>query len=169
MRKNFKYRIGIIGIGYVGLPLAINLSKYYKVIGYDKDYERIQNLNKGFDKNLDFNSKSLKSKNLIFTENYSDLKKCNIFMITLPTPVDNKGKPDISLIINATKNLAKILKKKDLVIYESTFYPGTIDDELTPILEKKSKLIYKKDFYIGYSPERINPGDKTHTLENVKK
>ena len=169
MKKNFKYKIGIIGIGYVGLPLAINFSKYFEVFGYDKDFNRIENLNKGIDKNLDFKRTSLKSKKLFFTNNYSDLKKCNVYIITLPTPVDKKGKPDLTLIINATKKLAGILKKKDLVIYESTFYPGTIDDELIPILQKLSKLRYKNDFYVGYSPERINPGDKIHTLENITK
>ena len=169
MKKNFKYKIGIIGIGYVGLPLAINFSKYFNVLGYDKDLNRIKDLNKGIDKNLDFKSTRLKSKQLFFTNDYSDLKKCNVYIITLPTPVDKKGKPDLSLIINATKKLAGILKKKDLVIYESTFYPGTIDDELIPILQKISKLRYKNEFYVGYSPERINPGDKIHTLENIIK
>ena len=110
LEKNFKYKIGIIGIRYVGLPLAINFSKYFKVFGYDKDLNRIKNLNKGIDKNLDFKSTRLKSKKLFFTNDYSDLRKCNVYIITLPTPVDKK--PDLSLIINATKKLAGILKKR---------------------------------------------------------
>lgn len=168
LKKNFKKIIGVIGIGYVGLPLAINLSKYFKVISFDTNKKRVEELNRGIDRNLEFNKKQLSLKKIKYTNNYVDLKICNIFIITLPTPL-NKKKPDISLVLEATKKLAGILKINDMVIYESTFYPGTVDDQLIPILEKFSKLKYKKDFFIGYSPERINPGDKVHTFKNVKK
>ncbi len=169
LKKNSKKNIAIIGIGYVGLPLAKNLAKYYAVNAFDTNKYRITELKKGIDRNLEFKKKELLSKNLKFTNSFSDIKNCNIYIITLPTPINKKKIPDISLVIKATSNLAKIIKKKDLIIYESTFYPGTIEDELMPILEKHSKLKYNKDFFIGYSPERINPGEKIHTLENVKK
>lgn len=169
LKKNFKKKIAIIGVGYVGLPLAKSLSKYYRVNAFDTNKFRIKELKKGIDRNLEFKKKELLNKNLKFTSLFFEIKDCNVYIITLPTPIDKKKIPDISLVINATSNLAKIIKKNDLIIYESTFYPGTIEEELIPILEKNSKLKYNKDFFIGYSPERINPGEKTHTLENVKK
>ena len=169
LKKNSKLNICVIGVGYVGLPLATNLCKFFSVLAYDKDYSRIKELQKGYDRNLEFNSKKLRSKKLKFTNNFRDINKSNVYIVTLPTPLYKNKTPDISLVVNLTKNLAKIIKKNDLIIYESTFYPGTINDELIPILEKKSKLSYKKDFFVGYSPERINPGDKVHTIENVKK
>ena len=169
LKKNFSKEIAIIGIGYVGLPLARSFSNYFSVKAFDKDERRIKELQKGIDSNLDIKPKDLKNKNLSFTYEYDDIKNCNVYILTLPTPINKKRLPDITLVENATKDLAKILKKKDLIIYESTFYPGTIEDKLIPILEKNSKLLYNKDFFIGYSPERINPGEKIHTLENVKK
>ena len=169
LRKNFKKEIGIIGVGYVGLPLAINLSKFFNVTAFDKDKNRIIELTKGQDKNNEHLSKELIKKNLIFTNEYSKLKNCSTFIITLPTPLNKKKLPDISLVINATKDLAKIIKKQNLIIYESTFYPGTVDDYLIPLLEKYSKLKCNEDFFVGYSPERINPGDKIHTFSNVTK
>ena len=169
LKKNFSKEIAIIGIGYVGLPLARSFSNYFSVKAFDKDERRIKELQKGIDSNLDIKPKDLKNKNLLFTYEYDDIKNCNVYILTLPTPINKKRLPDITLVENATKDLAKILKKKDLIIYESTFYPGTIEDKLIPILEKNSKLLYNKDFFIGYSPERINPGEKIHTLENVKK
>jgi UDP-N-acetyl-D-galactosamine dehydrogenase len=169
LKKNFKKKIAIIGVGYVGLPLAKSLSKYYRVNAFDTNKFRIKELKKGIDRNLEFKKKELLNKNLKFTSLFFEIKDCNVYIITLPTPIDKKKIPDISLVINATSNLAKIIKKNDLIIYESTFYPGTIEEELIPILEKYSKLKYNKDFFIGYSPERINPGEKIHTLENVKK
>ena len=169
LKKNSKKNIAIIGIGYVGLPLAKNLAKHYVVNAFDTNKDRVTELKKGIDRNLEFKKKELLRKDLKFTNSFSDIKNCNTYIITLPTPLNKKRIPDISLVINATSNLAKIIKKKDLIIYESTFYPGTIEEELIPILEKHSKLKYNKDFFIGYSPERINPGEKIHTLENVKK
>jgi UDP-N-acetyl-D-galactosamine dehydrogenase len=169
LKKNFSKEIAIIGVGYVGLPLAKSFAKYFRVKAFDKDEQRIRELQKGIDRNLDIKLKDLKNNNLLFTCKYDDIKNCNVYILTLPTPINKKRLPNITLVENATKDLAKILKKKDLIIYESTFYPGTIEDKLIPILEKNSKLIYNKDFFIGYSPERINPGEKIHTLENVKK
>ena len=169
MRKNFKKKIGVIGVGYVGLPLAINLSKFFNVTAFDKDKNRVIELNKGQDQNNEHSRKELKKKKLLFTNEYRKLKNCSTFIITLPTPLNKKKLPDISLVINATKDLAKIIKKENLIIYESTFYPGTVDDYLIPILEKYSKLKCNKDFFVGYSPERINPGDKKHTFSNVTK
>lgn len=169
VRKNFKKKIAVIGVGYVGLPLAINLSKFFKVIAFDRDKKRILDLIKGNDKNKEHSKKELINKNLFFVNDKNNIKDCNVFIITLPTPLNKKKLPDISLVIKATKDLAKIIKKKDLIIYESTFYPGTIDNELIPILEKYSKLKCNIDFFIGYSPERINPGDKINTFSNVTK
>ena len=169
LRKNFKKEIGIIGVGYVGLPLAINLSKFFNVTAFDKDKNRVIELTKGQDKNNEHSRKELTKKKLLFTNEYRKLKNCSTFIITLPTPLNKKKLPDISLVINATKDLAKIIKKENLIIYESTFYPGTVDDYLIPILEKYSKLKCNKDFFVGYSPERINPGDKKHTFSNVTK
>ena len=169
VRKNSEKKIGIIGVGYVGLPLAINLSKSFNVIAFDKDKNRISELINGNDKNNEYSKKQLKKKNLIFSNEYKKLIECNTFIITLPTPLNKKKLPDISLVIKATKALAKIIKKENLIIYESTFYPGTVDDHLIPILEKYSRLKCNEDFFVGYSPERINPGDKIHTFSNVTK
>ena len=165
-----KLKIAIVGLGYVGLPLALEFSKKKKVIGFDISNKRIRELNAGIDCNLEFTSKELKiSKKLIFTKKIDDLKSCNCFILTVPTPVDKFKKPDLKLLFSATKLIAKILKKNDLVIYESTVYPGCIEEECVPILEKFSKLTYNNEFFCGYSPERINPGDKHHTISNIKK
>ena len=169
LKKNFKKTIGVIGVGYVGLPLIINLSKYFDVIAYDKNELRIIELKKGVDKNKEFKSKELKKKRILYTDNYEELNSCNVFILTLPTPINKKKVPDISIVLNATNELAKIIKKKDIIIFESTFYPGTVDDHLIPILEKYSGLKSNLDFFVGYSSERINPGDKIHTFENVVK
>ncbi len=169
VRKNFNQIIGIIGVGYVGLPLAVNFSKFFKTFAYDNNKIRIKELKKLNDRNLDFNKKDLSKKNLNFTNDYRLLKNCNTYIVTLPTPLNKKNLPDLSLVIEAVKKLSKIIKKKDFVIFESTFYPGTVEEILIPILERNSNLEYKIDFDVGYSPERINPGDKKHKLENIKK
>lgn len=169
LKKNFKTKIAIIGVGYVGLPLAKHLSKFFLVKAYDIEKSRIKELNKGIDRNLDFKKKELKNKNLTFTHNYEEIKNSNVFIITLPTPINKRRIPDISLVIKATEKLCKVIKKNDLIIYESTFYPGTIEDKIIPILEKNSKFKLNQDFFIGYSPERINPGEKIHTINKVKK
>ena len=163
-------KLAIIGLGYVGLPLALEFSKKKNVVGFDINKKRIKDLNSGFDKNLEFNKKQLHSiKHLRFTSNIEDLKSANCFIITVPTPIDELKKPDLKPIFKASKIIGKILKKKDLVIYESTVYPGCIEEECVQILEKFSKLNFNQDFFCGYSPERINPGDKLNTISKIKK
>ena len=169
LKKNFREIIGIIGVGYVGLPLALNFAKFFKTIAYDNDKKRISELISGKDRNLDFNKKQLSKKNLNFIDDQRLLKNCNNFIITLPTPLNKKDKPDLKMVLEAVKKLSKIIKKKDFIVFESTFYPGTVEKILIPIIEKNSKLKCGTDFHVGYSPERINPGDKKHNLENIKK
>lgn len=161
-------KIAIIGLGYVGLPLAIEFGKKYFTIGYDIDTKRVQSLKNYKDSNeqiTDFTE----SKMLYFTHDEKKLKKANIYIITVPTPVDSYKKPDISLLLSATKCVAKYLKQQDIVIYESTTYPTCTRKECIPLLEKISSLKLNQDFFVGYSPERINPGDTTHTLTNITK
>ena len=168
-KKNFKFTIGIIGVGYVGLPLAVNFSNHFNTISYDNNRNRINELKNRKDRNLHFNSSSLSKNKLKFTSNHKELKQCNVYIVTLPTPINHNNLPDLRMVKSASVGISKILKKNDFVIFESTFYPGTVEDLLIPILEKKSNLKYKKDFHVGYSPERINPGDKKHTLVNIRK
>ena len=166
--KNIK--LAIIGLGYVGLPLALEFAKKRKVICFDTNKDRILELNSGEDKNLEFKKKELKSLNKInFTNNIDSLKFANCFIIAVPTPVDDLKKPNFKPLLNASKMIGKIIKKGDLVIYESTVYPGCTEEKCVPVLEKFSGLKFNKDFFCGYSPERINPGDKKHKISNVKK
>jgi UDP-N-acetyl-D-galactosamine dehydrogenase len=166
--KNLK--LAIIGLGYVGLPLALEFAKKRTVVGYDKNKTRVNNLNLGVDKNLEFTKDKIKSsKQLKFTYNNKDLRSANCYIVTVPTPIDELKKPDLEPLFSASEMIGKILKKKDLVIYESTVYPGCIEEECVPILEKFSRLKFNNDFFCGYSPERINPGDKERTLSNIKK
>jgi UDP-N-acetyl-D-galactosamine dehydrogenase len=169
-----KNKIAIIGLGYVGLPLAIEFSKKYQVVAYDKNYNRISELQNGYDRTKETNK--INTRLIKFTQNSKDIKNCNIYIVTVPTPVDKKNIPDLSMIKDASKIVGKYLKKNNLVIYESTVYPGATNEISIPILEKKSKFFchndrYKKKNYFlcGYSPERINPGDKQKTLKRVKK
>tara|TARA_B100001093_G_scaffold516416_1_gene595136 strand:- start:6507 stop:7787 length:1281 start_codon:yes stop_codon:yes gene_type:complete len=163
-------KLGIIGLGYVGLPLALEFSKNRKVIGFDLKKKRIKELNSGIDKNLESSKEELQnSKKLNFTNNEKDLKYANCFIITVPTPIDELKKPDLQPLLKATEMIGKIIKKGDLIIYESTVYPGCTEEVCVPILEKFSNLKFNKDFFCGYSPERINPGDKKHTISNIKK
>lgn len=164
-----KKKIGIVGLGYVGLPLALEFSKFFQVIGYDKDKKRVNELKKNFDKNSDLTSDQLKKANIFFSNNLKNIKNCNIFIITLPTPINKNYNPDLSMIINATKDISKYIKRNDIIIYESTFFPGTVENICVPIIEKNTKLKYNLDFYCGYSPERINPGDKKNKLTSIKK
>ena len=157
-------------MGYVGLPLAISFSKYYKVFGFDLNKYRINNLQKGYDETLEVNKANIiKSKNLTFTKNLKDLKKCNCHIVTVPTPIDRFNKPDFRNLISASRMIGKILKKNDTIIYESTVYPGATEEICVPILEKNSNLKFNVDFFVGYSPERMNPGDKKHNVENIIK
>ena len=162
-----EYKIAIIGLGYVGLPLALAFAKHYKVVGYDVNAERVGQLNKGVDANLDVELEV--NSNLIFSNNENDLKKSNIYIITVPTPVDKDNVPDLTSLKSASELVANSLQKGDIVIYESTVYPGVTEDICVPILAKISGLSYNHEFYCGYSPERISPGAEKYTLENVVK
>jgi len=165
-----KIRLAIVGLGYVGLPLALEFAKKIKVIGFDIEKKRIKELKIGIDKNLEQKKKDLKNnKNLYLTSNERDLKSQNCFILAIPTPVNQLKKPDLKSLLGACKIVAKNLKKGDLVIFESTVYPGCTEEQCVPILEKISKLAYNKDFFCGYSPERINPGDKKYNISNIKK
>ena len=168
--KKKKNKIAIIGIGYVGLPLAIEFSKKYNVVGFDLNKNRIRDLKNSIDKNLEFTSKQLsKLTDLRFSYSQKDIEDCNIYIISIPTPIDNHKKPDLKNLKKTNELIGSLLKKQDIVIYESTVYPGLTEEFCVPLLEKASGLKFNKDFFCGYSPERINPGDKTHTLANVKK
>ena len=170
MNKNNLNGIAIIGLGYVGLPLAIEFGKIRNVIGYDIKPKRIQNLKKKIDTTKEVKSIDIyKSKFLSFTNDISDIKKCSTYIITVPTPIDSKFKPNLSFIKNAAKDVSKILKINDLVILESTVYPGTTEEILVPTLEKYSKLKFNSTFFVGYSPERVNPGDKINKISNIVK
>jgi UDP-N-acetyl-D-galactosamine dehydrogenase len=170
INKILKKKIAIIGLGYVGLPLALAFGKKYHVLGYDLNKKRINELKKKIDKNLEIKKKEfIKSKFIQFTNFEKDLRGYDIFIITVPTPVTKNKKPNLRLLIKATKTVAKVIKKKDIIIYESTVYPGTTEEICLPIIERISKLKVNSDFFLGYSPERINPGDKKHTLENITK
>ena len=162
-----EYKISIIGLGYVGLPLALAFSEYYKVVGYDINEKRILDLSKGIDNNFDVAVKV--NSNLIFSYDKSDLKESNIYIITVPTPVDDKNVPDLSFLKLASEVVANFLKEDDIVIYESTVYPGVTEDFCVPILAKISGLPYNVGFYCGYSPERISPGAVEYNLQNVVK
>jgi UDP-N-acetyl-D-galactosamine dehydrogenase len=168
---NFKkINISIIGMGYVGLPLAIAFAKKKKVIGFDINRKRINDLKKGIDKTFEISKSQLhQSKKLTFSSNLDDLKKSNCYIVTVPTPVDKSNNPDFSFLISASNMVASVLKKNDVVIYESTVYPGATEEICVPSLEKNSSLKYNKDFFVGYSPERINPGDRKHTIKNIVK
>jgi UDP-N-acetyl-D-galactosamine dehydrogenase len=161
-------KICIIGLGYVGLPLYIEFSRKYNIIGYDTNLSRVNQLKNAIDANNEFNDE-LKHSELNFTNRLEDIHSCNIFIITVPTPINEDKSPDISYLKTSFSELGNFLKKDDLVILESTVYPGCSEEICIPILEKKSKLKLNRDFYFGYSPERINPGDKTYTLTTIKK
>ncbi len=166
-----KEKICIIGLGYVGLPLSYAFSsKGFQVVGYDNSKNRIKDLKKSFDKNGEFSKKELiDRKSLIFSNNTQDIKSSNIYIVTVPTPVKKNKTPNLNPLLKATKTISKCLRINDIVIYESTVYPGCTEEECVPVLEKYSKLKYNKDFYCGYSPERINPGDKKRKLEDIIK
>lgn len=166
--RQFEFNVGIIGLGYVGLPLACLFAKKYNTVGYDINPAKIKDL-----ENLNTSDKKILSKalsqGLTLTSDIKDIKNCNIYIIAVPTPVSNDNMPDVSCVHSATKEVAGILKKGDIVIYESTVYPGLTEEVCAPMLQKISGLIYNEDFYVGFSPERINPGDTVHTIENITK
>jgi UDP-N-acetyl-D-glucosamine/UDP-N-acetyl-D-galactosamine dehydrogenase len=163
-------KLAVIGLGYVGLPLALEFSKKRKVIGFDTQERRIKDLQSGIDKNLEVTKKELyEAKKLSITNDIQKLKTTNCYIVAVPTPIDKNKIPDLKLLFLASETVGKILKKGDIVIYESTVYPGCVEEDCVPILEKCSGLKFNIDFFCGYSPERINPGDKEHRIANIKK
>ena len=174
---NRNYKIAIIGLGYVGLPLAVEFSKKFEVTGFDINENRIKELQSGEDRTKEISKDDLKyclslsneSIGLTLSSNIDCLKDCNVFIVTVPTPITKFKTPDLSPLLSATKLVGDVLKKGDIVIYESTVYPGCTEEDCVPILEKESGLKFNKDFFCGYSPERINPGDKKNTLTTIKK
>ncbi len=167
-----KTKIAVIGLGYVGLPLARLFSTKFQTIGYDFNSQRVRELNEGHDKTLEVDDTTLQGalKNgFRCTDDITDIVSCNFYVVAVPTPVDVNNRPDLTPLQEASKTVGKIISKGDVVVYESTVYPGVTEEECLPIIEKISGLRYNKDFYAGYSPERINPGDKTHTVEHIKK
>lgn len=174
------YKIAVIGQGYVGLPLSLEFSNHFPVLGFDINVERIDQLNNGVDITLEADIKKLDESLKKYSDSNGDtgyrgtnelneISDCNIFIVTVPTPVDKYNAPDLGLLISASRMLGEIIKKGDIVIFESTVFPGCTEEECVPVLEKYSKLKFNKDFFVGYSPERINPGDKMNTLTSVKK
>lgn len=163
-------KIGIIGLGYVGLPLAIEFSKKFPVVGFDINASRILDLQNGIDITNEVEKSNLtKSKNITFSSEISALENCNFYIVTVPTPITKNKKPDLGPLLSASQIIAKLLKRGDVIVYESTVYPGATEEDCVPILEKISGFSLNKDFHVGYSPERINPGDKSHRLPNIKK
>jgi len=170
MLKIDDMKLAVIGLGYVGLPLAVEFGKKLSVVGFDIVPERIKDLKVGKDSTLEVEPELLKqATKLSFTSDLNNIKDCNIFIITVPTPIDTHKRPDLTPLIKASQSLGKVLKKDDIVIYESTVYPGATEEKCIPVLEKVSGLKYNIDFFAGYSPERINPGDKEHRVTNILK
>jgi UDP-N-acetyl-D-galactosamine dehydrogenase len=178
--ENTQFKIAVIGLGYVGLPLAVEFSKYYPVLGFDINKKRVGELQEHHDITLEVDGELLDqvtvdgvpamgSKGLYCTYTMEDISECNVYIVTVPTPVDKNNRPDLTPLYKASESVGKVLKKGDYVVYESTVYPGVTEDECVPVLERVSGLKFNVDFYCGYSPERINPGDKLHTVSKIKK
>ena len=162
--------IAVIGLGYVGFPLAVEFGKLYPTLGFDIDQARIAELQRGFDRTQEVSEAQLATAvSLRFSSQAEDLRLCNTFIVTVPTPIDHFKKPDLSPLVKASEMIGRVLKKGDVVIYESTVYPGCTEEDCVPVLEKHSGLVFNQDFFCGYSPERINPGDKVNTLTKIKK
>ena len=164
-------KICIIGLGYVGLPLAVAFAEKFKVFGYDTNKSRVKELEAGTDNTLEIDDSLLHSirSNITYTSSIDDARDCNVYIVTVPTPIDGSNRPDLSPLIKASSSIGSILKNQDIVIFESTVYPGVTRDICVPVLEKSSGLIFNKDFFCGYSPERINPGDKERTVTKILK
>lgn len=170
INKTVDLRLAIIGLGYVGLPLAIEFGKQRRVVGFDINQERIDELNSGKDHTLEASPEDLEAaRHLSFTTHLEDLRDCNCFIVTVPTPIDEHKQPDLTPLIKASETIGKVLKLGDLVIYESTVYPGATEEDCVPVLEKHSGLKFNQEFFAGYSPERINPGDREHRVTTIKK
>jgi len=170
MRTLENTKIAIIGLGYVGLPLAVEFGKHYATVGFDINAQRISELNDGVDNTLEVETEELKaSSQLSFTDQLNDIRDCNCYIVTVPTPVDKHRQPDLSPLRSASKSVAAVISKGDTIIYESTVYPGATEEACIPIVETESGLVFNKDFFAGYSPERINPGDKEHRVTTILK
>ena len=164
------YKIAVVGLGYVGLPLAIEFGKHLKTLGFDTNLDRIKELRLGKDTTLEVDTDAIKSSGYLeFSSNISDLENCNIFVVTVPTPIDDVNRPNLRPLINACEGVGKVLKVGNIVVFESTVYPGCTEEVCVPALERASGLVYNQDFFCGYSPERINPGDKVNTLTKIVK
>ena len=168
-----EHKIGVIGLGYVGLPLARLFSTKYKTVGYDFNQERVGTLMEGHDVTLevddDLLQEAINKNGFKCTNNIEDIKDCNFYIVAVPTPVDSNNRPDLTPLISASETVGKVISKDNIVVYESTVYPGVTEEECLPVVEKVSGLKFNEDFFAGYSPERINPGDKEHTVEKIKK
>ena len=163
-------QIGVVGLGYVGLPLAVEFGKHFRTVGFDIKAERVAELSKGIDGTLECDAKELAAATkLSYTTSLNDLKACRVFIVTVPTPIDDYKRPDLTPLVKSSESVGKVLKKGDVVVYESTVYPGCTEEVCIPILEKVSGLRFNKDFFAGYSPERINPGDKEHRVTTIRK
>lgn len=170
MKSLTDIKLAVIGLGYVGLPLAVEFGKRRSVLGFDINQKRVDELRSGQDHTLEVSAQELRAaENLQFTTQASDLKACNCFIVTVPTPIDEHKRPDLTPLLRASETVGAVLKPGDLVIYESTVYPGATQEDCVPVLERFSKLKYNQDFFVGYSPERINPGDKEHRITSIKK
>lgn len=162
--------IAVVGLGYVGLPLAVEFGKKFDTIGFDINTHRIEELNSGVDHTLEVSSEELKSSALLrFSADIETLRKATVFIVTVPTPIDEHRQPDLTPLIKASETIGKVIKKGDVVVYESTVYPGATEEDCIPVVERVSGLIFNTDFFAGYSPERINPGDKEHRVTTIKK
>lgn len=170
MKVNNDLKLAIIGLGYVGLPLAVEFGKKYPVVGFDINKARLAELSKGHDSTLEVDDQELaEAKHLSYSSSLDDLKACNVFIVTVPTPINEHKQPDLTPLIKASETIGKVLKQGDIVIYESTVYPGATEGDCVPVLERVSGLTFNKDFFCGYSPERINPGDKEHRVTTILK
>lgn len=170
MKDLASIKIGVIGLGYVGLPLAVEFGKFFDVVGFDINQSRITDLQAGVDHTLEVSGEELAaSPRLSFSCDLNTLASCNFYIVTVPTPIDDYKQPDLTPLIKASETIAKVLKKDDVVVYESTVYPGATEEDCIPVLERHSGLVFNQDFFAGYSPERINPGDKEHRVTNIKK
>jgi len=170
MKALFEAKLGVIGLGYVGLPLAVEFGRNYPTVGFDINADRVAELKAGHDRTLEVDAAELAAAvKLTYTANLADIAACNTYIVTVPTPVDKHNRPDLTPLIKASETLGKVVKKGDVVIYESTVYPGATEEDCIPVIEKISGLKFNVDFFAGYSPERINPGDKEHRFTTIKK
>lgn len=162
-------KIAVVGLGYVGLPVAVSFGKHAEVIGFDISESRIEELKNGYDRTNEVEDKDLNETNILYTSNKEDLKKADFIIVAVPTPINKNNQPDLTPLLKASKTVGSVIKDGDIIVYESTVYPGATEDDCVPVLEKNSDLEAGKDFFVGYSPERINPGDKVHTFETITK